>query len=328
MSDAESTSLVRHGGDRLPGPLHERMEAHARASKAQSTWKAYANDWAVWEAWAVAHGMSALPARPDEVAAFLSDMSASRKITTLRRYLVSISVCHTLRGEPFDRKAGGIRTILRGIARTNGDDRRRVKPLMAAQVRSMLAEIGPASKLARVRDAALLALGVASGCRRSELAALDWLSRGAGDGAFELTEQGATIRLFRSKTSQDKVQEVHLQPGPALKAVKDWTAAAATDSGAPLFRQIDRHGNIGHERLHPSSIARIVKARCLAMGLEPAEFSGHSLRSGMITSAAEKGVAEWRIAMTSRHSPKGRELQTYIRPVEARRHALTNEIDL
>jgi hypothetical protein len=149
-----------------------------------------------------------------------------------------------------------------------------------------------------------------------------------GTGVLELTDSGATIRLFRSKTSQDKEAQVHLQAGPALDAVRAWIAAGSIEPGTPLFRGIDRHGNVARDRIHPGSIARIIKERASALGLEAGEFSGHSLRSGMITSAAEKGVAEWRIAMTSRHSPKGRELQGYIRPVEARRHALTNEIDL
>jgi integrase len=92
----------------------------------------------------------------------------------------------------------------------------------------MLADVSAESKLSRIRDAAPLALGVASGCRRSELSR--WLL-----GA--LTEHGATIRLMRSKTSQDKEAQVRLQPGLALAAIKaceadDWprlpTGAIAT----------------------------------------------------------------------------------------------------
>ena len=56
-------------------------------------------------------------------------------------------------------------------------------------------------------------------------------------------------------------------------------------------------------------MARIVKRRCAAAGLDPEAYSGHSLRAGMITSAAERGIPEWRIRMTSRHSEKGTELQ-------------------
>ena len=63
-----------------------------------------------------------------------------------------------------------------------------------------------------------------------------------------------------------------------------------------------------------------------AAGLEPRDFAGHSLRAGMVTSAAESGVSEWRIRMTSRH--KSDVLRQYIRPVEKRQHALTSDIGL
>src|SRR5437867_2233905 len=173
----------------VPALLRERMQRQARASKADATWAAYASDWRVWEAWAARTGATVLPASPQQVAAFLSDVSASRKISTLRRYLVSISVSHALKGLVFDRKHAGIATILKGIAREARVRVRRVKPLLAARVRSLLAEMGDG--LADVRDAALLALGVASGCRRSELAGLDWLSRGSGQGVLEIGEDGA-----------------------------------------------------------------------------------------------------------------------------------------
>jgi integrase len=128
--------------------------------------------------------MVSLPAAPGDVAAFLSDEAATHKITTLRRYLASISVVHTIAGEPFDRRDGVLKTVLKGIARTNGDNRRKVKPLMSAQVRALLAGLGANPKLVRIRDGALLALGVASGCRRSEIAGLDAAGRRARRGAY------------------------------------------------------------------------------------------------------------------------------------------------
>ena len=75
-----------------------------------------------------------------------------------------------------------------------------VRPLLSKQVRALLRDLGdgPAER----RDAALLALGVASGFRRSELSGLDWARRGDGSGVIELTDEGATITLFDSKTSQ------------------------------------------------------------------------------------------------------------------------------
>jgi hypothetical protein len=102
----------------LPSTEHrERMAQQVRASKADRTWRAYGSDWRVWEAWAAANGATAMPADPEQVAAFLSDMTTSRKLSTMRRYLASISVSHTIKGHAFERKHPSIKTTLRGAAR-------------------------------------------------------------------------------------------------------------------------------------------------------------------------------------------------------------------
>jgi len=96
-----------------------------------------------------------------------------------------------------------------------------VRPLLAKQVRALLRDLG--EDAADLRDGALLALGVASGCRRSEIVGLDWAKRGTGSGMVEISDEGANITLFQSKTAHDGEPEtIHLQPGIALKALKHW----------------------------------------------------------------------------------------------------------
>ena len=101
----------------VPAERRELMERLARGSKAEATWEAYAADWRVWEAWATANGAAPMPADPDRVAQFLADMTTSRKISTVRRYLASLSVAHTLKGHAFQRKHPAIKVIMRGAAR-------------------------------------------------------------------------------------------------------------------------------------------------------------------------------------------------------------------
>ena len=307
----------------LPAERRELMERLARGSKAEATWEAYAADWRIWEDWAVANGALPMPADPDRVAQFLTDMTTSRKISTVRRYLASLSVAHFLKGHAFERKHPAIKVIMRGAARAAAAPRR-VRPLMSKQVRALLKDLDDGA--ADRRDAALLALGVASGCRRSELAGLDWARRGDGTGMIELTPEGAVITLFISKTSQAEPECIYIGAGVALKALQRWIAMAGMAEATPLFRAIGKGGRITATRLTGGSIARIVKARCAAAGLDPQNFAGHSLRAGMVTSAAEHGVPEWRIRLTSRH--KSDVLRQYIRPVEKRQHALTSDIGL
>ena len=69
----------------------------------------------------------------------------------------------------------------------------------------------------------------------------------------------------------------------------------------PLFRGIDRHGNIAADRLGDRGVALIVKRRVEAAGIDPDTVSGHSLRAGLATSAAAAGVSERAIAATTGH---------------------------
>lgn len=321
-----STEIVKPD-NALPAPLVERMAEQARASRAETTWAAYAADWRVWQAWANEHGASVLPASVEAVAAFLSDMSRTRKLSTLRRYLASISVAHQAKGIAFETGAAPIRAIMRGCARQKVGDRRRVKPLMP---RHALARIDAAvgGRLVDLRDAALLSLGIAMAGRRSEVAGLDWLARGDGRGVLELTEHGAVVKLYNSKTAQDRIDEVAIQDGPALITVRTWVERAGILPGSALFRAVTPRGRVSPRRIADRTIARIVKRAADAAGLDAAEFSGHSMRAGLITAAVERGAPEWKVRLTSRHSARSRELAEYIRPLEKRRHALTSEVEL
>jgi len=322
----ESTALVPLHRT-LPAEHRERSEDLARDSRAASTWKAYQVDWRLWSAWAAKHGACALPADPMVVASYLAELSETRKDSTLRRYLASISVMHTLKGQAFDRKSPALRTVMKGIGRRHGGKRRKVRPLMVEEFVSMQGEMS-GHDMTVSRDAALLALGLAMAARRSKLAGLDWMRCGTGTGVLELAGRGARIVLYTSKTKQGEPDEIYIQPGRALKAIHAWVQRAGIVEGEPLFRGVSRWGHINATRLHASNIARIVKRRCEEMGLEPECYSGHSLRAGMITTAFERGVPEWKIRLTCRHSEKSRELAGYNRPVQKCKHAVTTELGL
>ncbi|MBF0615087.1 MAG: tyrosine-type recombinase/integrase, partial [Magnetococcales bacterium] len=68
----------------------------------------------------------------------------------------------------------------------------------------------------------------------------------------------------------------------------------------PIFRSVDRHGNVG-ERLSNHAVARIIKAWAAKAGLNPADYAGHSLRSGLVTSAANAGIANHKIRAQTGH---------------------------
>jgi len=150
-----------------------------------------------------------------------------------------------------------------------------------------------------LRDRALLLVGFAAALRRSKLVGLD-----VEDLGFE--QAGMVLTLRRSKTDQEgQGQTVAIPYGrhdstcPVL-AVKVWLDASGITAG-PVFRAVDRHGNIAAARLSDRAVANIVKRAAAAAGLDPADYAGHSLRSGMATAAARAGASERAIMDQTRH---------------------------
>ena len=80
----------------------------------------------------------------------------------------------------------------------------------------------------------------------------------------------------------------------------EWLEASGITEG-PLFRAIDRHGNVLPEPLSTRSIAETVKKYARRSGLDADQFSAHSLRAGFITSAAKTGAGLFKIMDVSRH---------------------------
>ncbi len=59
----------------------------------------------------------------------------------------------------------------------------------------------------------------------------------------------------------------------------------------PLFRSLNRHGQVQAGRLGGIDVARVVKKLAERAGLDPAKYAGHSLRAGHATGACG-GVGE------------------------------------
>jgi integrase len=73
-----------------------------------------------------------------------------------------------------------------------------------------------------------------------------------------------------------------------VRAVEQWIEAAGI-KGGPLFRSVNRHGQLG-PRLPDAAVAEVVKRAVGRVGLDPRKFAGHSGRSGFITQALVNGA--------------------------------------
>lgn len=297
-------SPVANGVADLPSVLVSNDVESARryvdASTAASTRRAYESDWAIYRTWCIDRGYEPVPSPPEQVALFLAhEADRHMAVSTVERRLAAIGFFHRAQRYPAPTAmegAGVIQTTMRGIRRQIGAARRKKRPATDDLVRRMLDAI-PETGLRNLRDRAVLAFGLASAMRRSELVAVEV-------GHLTRTDDGVEILIPRSKTDQDGAghtiaipRGLRLRPLAALDA---WLRAADIHEGA-IFRSLRRGGKVLERALTGESVALILKERAAAVGLDPRDFAAHSLRSGFLTSAAKSGASIFKMKDQSRH---------------------------
>lgn len=266
------------------------------SSQAENTRRAYAADWRHFRDWCLATDQVLLPALPGTVAAYLAALATMRlKVKTIERRVTAIGWFH--RQASVDNPAAhpGVKATLDGIRRTIGTAPEKKAALTAELLAKALKKIPP--DLAGLRDRALLLLGFAGALRRSELVALD-----VADIARH--PKGLVIAIRRSKTDQvgaGKIKAVpHGRKLHTVRALQAWLDAAKITEGA-MFRGV-RGDRVLEGRLCDHQVARIAKKRAAAIGLDPALFAGHSLRSGFISSASDHDASIAKIADHAGHA--------------------------
>jgi len=100
--------------------------------------------------------------------------------------------------------------------------------------------------------------------------------------------------------------------------------SAAERGERPLFCAVAKSGRLTGEALSDKAIARLVKQAADAAGLNPALFSGHSLRAGLATATAagDAGAGLADLMRQTRH--KSTEVALgYLRPADLWRNNVT-----
>lgn len=218
--------------------------------------------------------------------------------------------------------------------RTRKRGRGQAKALTRAHIEALIASIP--TDLKGLRDRAIILLGWNGALRRSEIAGLDAVEASETElaamteterkryiGHIERRSDGIVVNLQWSKTDQTGLgQSVSLPHAPSLPtcavcAVQDWIAASGIEFG-PLFRGMDKHGNLRNRRLSDHAVNLVIKQRIAEFveRLAPRDelneierdfvvnldrFSAHSLRAGFCTQAGQDGISIQASMTHSRH---------------------------
>jgi integrase len=288
----------------VTGLAERALAEYLAAASAENTRRSYRSDLRDFAAWG-----GTIPASPETVAAYLVTGAIKLSPVTLSRRVVAMAKAHGVLGYPNPCRSELVRMTLRGIWRVHGRPQRQAHPALREDVLAML----PHMKGTRgLRDRALILVGFAGAFRRSELVALE-----SDDVAF--VEEGMTLSIRRSKTDQcgegRKIAIPYARSRACpVKALQAWLKHARIESG-PLFRSVNKAGAVGTFALSAQTVATLVKEYAREAGLDAANYSAHSLRAGLITSAAKAGVSSWKIREQTGHRSEAM-LYRYIRDAQ------------
>ena len=286
--------------------LQEETLLNLQSSKASNTLRAYKSDFKDFGLFCVQNGFKSLPSEPKIVSLYLTHLSTNEiKISTIKRRLVSIGVIHKLKGHYLDTKHPIIIENILGIKRRKGSIQIGKKPLLINNLKLIIKVIDQYNKedIKKFRDRSLILIGFSGGFRRNEIVSLDYDD-------LDFVTEGLRINLKRSKTDQFGKGSVKALPYfenaeycPVL-SLKNWIEKSNINSG-PLFRRFSKGSKLSENRLTDQTVALLIKKYLKLAGIDEKNYSGHSLRSGFATAAAESGAEERTImAMTGHKSPE------------------------
>lgn len=310
-STATSNTTTKTPPEGVLSGFSTTAEQFMAASQSAATKRAYASDLKHF----FAHGGS-VPTSPTALAEYLARCAEKLSVATLERRVTAIHKAHLEKSLESPARSEAVKRVMQGIRRTLGTKQRQVQPMLKDDLLAALVMIDRQKMpIKAARDRALLLVGFASAMRRSELVAvrvehLTYLSN------------GMEIFLPSSKTDQEAQGRTVFIPHAdgercPVRALVHWLEVSEINEGF-VFRSVNRHDRIARHGLSAQSVALVIKVSVQRVGGDANKFSGHSLRAGYCTSAAEKGLQPWQIREQTGHKSDVT-LAKYIRPVSRRK---------
>ena len=308
--------------------LQEETLLNLQSSKANNTVRAYKSDFNHFGLFCSQNGFKSLPSEPKVISLYLTYLSTKDvKMSTIKRRLVSIGVIHKLKGHYLDTKHPSIIENIMGIKRRKGSKQNGKKPILISSLKKIInvTDQKITQEIKKLRDRTIILIGFSGGFRRNEIVSLDYED-------LDFVSEGLKINLRRSKTDQFGEGLVKALPyfdNPQycpVNSLQKWIQISKITSG-PLFRRFTKGSNLSENRLTDQTVALLIKKYLRLADIDSKNYSGHSLRSGFATSAAESGVEERSImAMTGHKSTEM--VRRYIKEANLFKNNALNKIKI
>ena len=308
--------------------LQEETLINLQNSKASNTVRAYKSDFSDFGLFCAQNGFKSLPSEPKVVSLYLTHLSTKdAKMSTLKRRLVSIGVIHKLKGHYLDTKHPAIIENIMGIKRRKGSFQKAKKPISINSLKKIINAIDQQKKeeIKKFRDRSIILIGFSGGFRRNEIVSLDYDD-------LDFVPEGLKLSIRRSKTDQFGEGFVKALPYfdssqycPVV-SLKKLLHLSKIKSG-PVFRRFVKGSKLSEKRLTNQTVALLIKEYLNLAGIDSKNFSGHSLRSGFATSAAESGVEERNIMSMTGHK-SSEMVRRYIKEANLFKNNALNKIKI
>ena len=319
--------------------LAAQAAVYATQARGPGTLRAYRSAWRQYDAWCVRLGLPALSGDPRLVGMYLTAAAERLAAATLQVHLAAIVTAHRLVGLSLDPGHRSIALLLDGIRRRKGTrPSRQATPISPAMLARMVGA-QPDTPLG-LRNRAILLAGFGGALRRSEIVGLD-----VGDLEF-VDGRGIVLTVRRSKTDQHgagAAVAIWRSGDPDLcapTALRRWLEhRAARHADDPLFVGLRAGGVMTVTRLSDKAVVRLVKDTAEAVGdgdpglMERTfgnlavsvqrSYSGHSLRAGLATAAAE---AELHDVMRQTRHKSVEVARRYMRSADLWRNNVTEKV--
>lgn len=298
------------------------MEDLMQKERSKNTLKAYAYSWSVFARWCESKaGRQPLPASPDTVALFVTWAIKKKgyRLDTVRLCLAAIAERHKSLNQPSP-LTPEIRTLVSNASREQAESdshppSRAKQALRPPQITTIARSMG--NDVLGVRDRALMCVGFFCGLRGSEIMALHLC-----DISFDEQSGDLVIKLRRLKTDQKgKGRLVRVQRGKSaltcpVRQLKRWLSVRG-DWPGPLFCSAKRY-TVQRRGVQGRVLCHAVHRGLRKIGVNPAAYGAHSLRSGFVTASAENGASELAIRARTGHKSIGM-LARYVHDIQGLR---------
>lgn len=268
---SEKSQSIKRFSDVLDGI--ELWQKLTHKQYANNTLVAFKNDWNHFVVFCHEQHTSPLPAAPSIVRQYIERMARTRKLASLKRYVVTIGLVHRCHALSDPCLHSEVKVIMRQMRTDKHQDQQQAHAFHENHLIRLHQALENSDKLKDVRDLAIWGLMFECLLKRSELSALTCDDIIIDDNAWSLMIKDARIPL--SEFGQHTLQ--------------NWLLASQIEEGV-VFRRIDKHGNLGEQAMDHSSIYRVFRRASDLLNLPKGKiFSGQSPRVGAAQELARSG---------------------------------------